>query len=197
MGVLKAMTRRAILALLTATLCATAFAGAAEVPRKATDFAIQTGPEKYIWLSEYAGKTAIVGFILTTCPHCQFTTGILNRIAKDYADRGVVVIESAIEPMSSLNIPAFVKKLSVTFPVGYNEQSYAAKFLGKEEHEPMLMPQIVFIDAKGMIRAQFAGDDPSFAEAIQEGTLRSEVDQLLKEQATSRPPARKAPAKTQ
>src|ERR1044071_4457959 len=89
-----------------------------KVPRPAPDIGNRVGPEKYIWLSQYSGKTCILAFILTTCPHCQFTTGILNRIQKDYAGRGVQVIESAIEPMSSLHIPDFEKKMGTEFPVG-------------------------------------------------------------------------------
>jgi peroxiredoxin len=180
------MTRSAVIAL----LCTSLFGTAAELPRKATDFAIQTGPEKYIWLSDYPGKTVVMAFILTTCPHCQFTTGLLNKIHKEYADKGVVVFESAIEPMSSLHIPDFVKNFGVTFPVGYNEQNYAGKFLGREENEPMFMPQVVIIDPKGMIRAQFGGDDLTFSEAIQETTLREKLDEIVNGQAAPKPPAR-------
>ncbi len=187
------MRRQAALAAIFSIAGCLIPAGAAEVPRKAPDFAIQTGRDKYIWLSEYSGKTVILAFILTTCPHCQFTTGILSKIQKDYAGKGVEVIESAIEPMSSLNIPDFVKKLGVTFPVGYDEQSYAGKFLGSGENEPMLMPQVVFVDAKEMIRAQYSGDDPGFAKGIQENTLRNKLDEILKGQATVKPPARKTP----
>ncbi|HWE52509.1 MAG TPA: TlpA disulfide reductase family protein [Bryobacteraceae bacterium] len=169
------------------------FAAAAEVPRKATDFAIQTGPGKYIWVNDFSGKTVVLGFILTTCPHCQFTTGILNRIHKDYADKGVVVLESAIEPMSSLHVPDFLKKFGVSFPVGYDEQNYAGKFLGKAENEPMMMPQVVLIDPSGTIRAQYAGDDLTFTEGIQETTLRDALNEIIKKQAASKPPARKAP----
>src|ERR1700689_2399345 len=101
-----------------------------EIPRRAPEFAIQTGPEKYIWLNQYAGKTVVLPFILTDCSHCKFTTGLLNGIQKDYADRGVQVVESAINTMSSLYIPGFVTKFKTTFPVGHNEGTYAAKFLG-------------------------------------------------------------------
>src|SRR5579871_6110194 len=62
------------------------------VPRKAENIGIQVGQEKYLWLSEYSGKTCIVAFILTTCPHCQFTTGVLNHIAKDYAGKDVQIL---------------------------------------------------------------------------------------------------------
>ena len=70
-----------------ATLLSACQAAAGEIPRKAIDCAVQTGPSKYIWLNEYAGKTVILAFILTDCPHCQFTTGILNKVQKDYAIR--------------------------------------------------------------------------------------------------------------
>jgi cytochrome oxidase Cu insertion factor (SCO1/SenC/PrrC family) len=44
-----------------------------QLPRKAAPFGVQTAPDKYTWLSEYEGKTCVIAFILTTCPHCQFT----------------------------------------------------------------------------------------------------------------------------
>ena len=55
-----------------------------------------------------------------------------------------------------------------------------AKFLGLPETEPMLMPQIVFIDRRGVIRRQFAGDNPGLANSIQDQTLRSALDETLK-----------------
>jgi thiol-disulfide isomerase/thioredoxin len=166
------------------------------VPRKANDIGIQIGTEKYLWLSEHSGKTVLLAFILTTCPHCQFTVGLLNKIQKDYADKGVEVIASAIEPMSSLHIPAFQKQFQVQFPVGYNEQSYVQKFLGRPDNDPMFMPQLAFVDRTGVIRAQFSGDDNGLAREIQDKTLRDALDKTLreggaKEAAPARPTARK------
>jgi hypothetical protein len=152
-----------------------------KVPRQAENIGIQTGPEKYLWLSDYAGKTCIVAVIMTTCTHCQFTTGILNRIQKDYADKGVQIVASAIEPMSSLNIPDFRKKFMPAFPVGYNDQNYLAKFLDRAPNEPMFVPQLVFIDRNGMVRVQFSGDEPGLDKEIQEKTLREALEKTLKE----------------
>jgi len=42
------------------------------------------------------------------------------------------------------------------------------------------MPQLVFIDRKGEIRAQYAGDDKFFAED-QEKRMREQIEALLKE----------------
>jgi len=169
-------------------------ANAADVPRKALDFAVQTAPDRYIWLSEHEGKTIVLAFILTTCPHCQFTTGILNKLEKEYSPKGVVFLESAIEPMSALHIPDFKKQMGTTFPVGYNEQGYASKFLGGGENDPMLMPQLVIIDGKGMIRSQFSGDDPGFARPVQEATIREAIEKAMKPEVPVRKVMKPAPA---
>lgn len=156
------------------------------VPRKASDIGIQVAPEKYIWLSEYLGKTCVVAVIQTTCPHCQYTTGILNKIQSEYGGRGVQVLATAIEPMSSLHIPDFQKNFKPQFPVGYNEQSYVMKFLGYPETEPMFVPQIVFVDRNGIVRVQFGGDDPAFNKDAQEKNIRDAVEKTLKDGAAVR-----------
>ena len=157
------------------------------IPRKAFDIGIQIGTEKYLWLSEQAGKTCVLAFILTTCPHCQFTVGLLNKIQKDYAEKGVVVMASAVEPMSSLHIPDFQKLFKPQFTVGYNDQSYVQKFLGRPDNDPMFMPQLVFVDRNGMIQAQYAGDDPALSNDIQEKSLRDAVENTLKAGAARKP----------
>lgn len=174
---MRSLARFAALASLAAALLPLQ---AADIPRKAPDFAVQTAQDKYIWLSEQEGKTVVLTFILTTCPHCQFTTGILNKLEKEYAPKGVVFLESAIEPMSSLHIPDFKAKFNVTFPVGYNDQNYVSKFLGRNENEPMFVPQMVIIDAKGMIQAQLGGDEPGFERDKQETVIRAAIEKAMK-----------------
>jgi len=152
-----------------------------KVPRKATDIGIQIAPEKYLWLSEHSGQTCILAFILTTCPHCQFTTGVLSRIAKDYAGKDVWIAASAVEPMSSLNIPDFKKTFTPAFPVGYNDQGYVSKFLGLPPNEPVFFPQVVFIDRNGIVRAQFTGGDKPMDKDIQEKSLRETLEKTIKD----------------
>jgi len=181
-------------------LAASLFAAGSEVftpqvPRPAGNFAVQTGPDKYIWLSEYSGKTVILAFILTDCTHCQFTTGLLNKIQHDFADRGVQVLASAIDSMSALKLPDFQKKFQPVFPLGYNDLKYATTFLGYAENDPMFAPQLVFIDRTGVIRAQFGGDNPALDKAIQDATLRAALDMTLREGRPPTPAA--APAKKQ
>jgi len=155
-------------------------------------FGIQTGPDKYIWLNEYEGKTCVLAFILTTCPHCQFTTGVLNKLQAEFANRGVQFIESAAEAMAGLHIADFKSKFHPAFPVGYNDQRYIAKFLGLAEDSPMMFPTIAMIDKHGMIRVQLSGDDKSMEKAIQEKSLREAIEKTMEAgQAAHRAPAPK------
>lgn len=168
------------------------------VPRKASDIGIQIGTDKYVWLSDQGGRTCVLAFILTTCPHCQFTIGLLNKIQKDYADKGVQVLATAVEPMSSLNIPEFTKKFQPQFPVGYNDQAYIQKFLGRPENDPMFFPQLAFVDRNGNIQVQFAGDNPALAKEIQDKSLRDALEKTLRAGAPEKPRAaapKAAPAK--
>jgi len=75
------------------------------VPRPAPDFAVQNRPGQIYLGSRIIRARPCAGFHPTDCSHCQFTTGLLKGIQKDYAAKGVEVLESAIETMSALHIP--------------------------------------------------------------------------------------------
>jgi peroxiredoxin len=162
-------------AILSMFFPALVLAAGGAVPRKAPEFRIQTGPQNYIQLSQYAGRTVLLAFVLTDCSHCQATTKVLNAIQKDYVIRGVQVLESAVDMAAPLRIDAFRRTLQPVFPVGYNRVEEAAKFLGYPPGVPMLMPVIVFIDRYGTIRAQFDGEDKAMKD--QDKNLRLTLDQ--------------------
>src|SRR5262249_4592114 len=98
-------------------LCAV-LAGAATIPRHSPEFAMTKAEGKQILLSQYNGKTIVFAFILTTCPHCQNTIGILSRLQPEYAARGVQVLACAIEDAARQNLPGFINQFKPAFPIG-------------------------------------------------------------------------------
>jgi cytochrome oxidase Cu insertion factor (SCO1/SenC/PrrC family) len=92
---------------------------AADVPRPSPDFAINMNDGSQIHLSQYQGKVVVFAFILTYCSHCQFTAQILSRLQKEYGPQGLQVVASAIDPMSSLKVPDFIKQFQPGYPVGF------------------------------------------------------------------------------
>jgi hypothetical protein len=80
--------------------------------------------------------------------------------------------------------------MGTIFPVGYNEESYVAKFLGLPPTAPMLFPSIAMVDARGVLRVQYDPDDTRLRNDTQEKTLREDLDKTIKEgQAPSKAPA--------
>ena len=159
---------------------AAAVASAAEVPRPSPDFAINMTDGQKILVSQYKGKVCVLAFILTTCPHCQKTVGYLATMQKEYGARGFQVLASAIEDMAAMNLPDFIKRFQPPFPVGFNNQNAVQDYLQHPVILRLLMPQVVFIDRQGTIRAQYAGDDKFFAED-QDKHIREQIEVLLKD----------------
>jgi peroxiredoxin len=157
-----------------------ALARAAEVPRPSPDFAVNMIGGQQIRVSQYKGKVCVLAFILTTCPHCQKTVGFLSTMQNEYGPRGLQVLASAIEDMAAMNVPDFIKRFRPPFPVGFDNQNAVQEYLQHPVIFRLLMPQLVFIDRQGIIRAQYAGDDKFFAED-QEKHLRDQIEALLKD----------------
>ena len=181
--------------LAVAALCALLSpAPRAETPRPASDLVIHLKDGKDLRVSQFKGKPTVLAFILTTCPHCQKTVGFLSKAHGEFAERGLGIVAAAIEEAAAKNLPGFLATFNPPFPVGYNtDQKIILEFL---QHPPMLllkMPVLVFIDAKGIVRAQYEGDAPFLAEDKQEQNIRHEIEGLL---AGALAPGKKAAAKS-
>ena len=165
-----------------------------KAPRPSPDFAVSLTDGSQIHVNQYQGKVVVLAFILTYCPHCQLTVQTLAKLQQEYAPRGLQVIASAIEDMASLAVPDFIKKFQPGFPVGYSPRNQVLDYLQHPVMFRLLMPQVVVIDRKGIIRTQLAGDDKFFDKADQEKNFREVLDPLLKE-GMAAPVARRKKAK--
>ena len=154
-------------------------APAATVPRPAPEFRIDLAGGKTASLSQYKGKTVALIFILTYCPHCQKIVSLLTEDQNQYGPRGFQVLASAIEDGAAAAVPGFVKKFNPPFPVGSNGRVPVLDFLQHPIAERLIMPQLVFIDREGAIRAQYSGDHPFLDEVQADKNLRRTIEQLL------------------
>jgi thiol-disulfide isomerase/thioredoxin len=179
-------------------LLVAALACAADLPRKAPDFAISLPNGSQLHLNQYQGKVVVLAFILTTCPHCQHAVRCLIEDQKQYGPRGLQVVASAIEQNAQSAVPGFVKSFQPPFPVGFNNPYAAIAFM---QHPPMLiphMPLIAFIDRHGMIRNQAEGDSPMFIHDEEvAANLRAEIEKMLAEGAPKKAPVKRTAAHRQ
>jgi len=171
------------------------FAGslwAAEIPRPAPDLAIPLPNGKQVKVSDYRGKVLCLMFILTTCPHCQDTTKMWEKIYPELAPQGFEVVEAAIN--DNPDVPGFVSQFKVPFPVGTAGVIPAWDYLQYPHEKRALVPFLVFIDRKGVIRAQYTGADEAFFDNQQEQHMRDEAEKLLNEGAGKAKPKHKTRA---
>jgi len=185
------MLKHGPLRMLAGICLATSLATAAEVPRPSPDFAIKMAGGKQILLSQYKGQICIVAFILTYCSHCQKAVRVLSTMQKEFGPQGLQVVASAVEDMAATHVQDFIKNFQPPFPVGFNDQMAMLDYL---QHSPMMrliMPQLVFIDREGIIRAQYRGEDKFFGDDLDKN-MREQIEALLKEEPA--PPKKPAPA---
>jgi peroxiredoxin len=174
---------------------------AAQLPRKAPEFVINTPDGKQLLLSSYRGKTVVLAFMFTTCTHCQHMAQVLSGVQKDYADKGVQVLGATFDPGAKTQTGVFNRIFATGFPCGYSTNEAVLHFLQQPETDPPFVPIVVFIDRSGTIRsvrmvtAETKPDSPEHKFfAAPETTVRAELDRML-DRATSAA-ARRTPPKS-
>jgi len=155
----------------------------ADIPRKAPELAVQMTDGQQLLLSQFRGKVVMIDFVHTTCPHCQNASSIVERLYKEYGPRGFQPLGVAFNDNASLLVPEFVKMLGLTYPVGVASRATVLEYVEHSLAEPLYVPQMVFVDRTGEIRAQHGGVNDDFLKGDLEKHLRDQIESLLKEPA--------------
>lgn len=167
------------------------FAADADLPRKAPELAYTVPGQGEQLLSQTRGKVVALEFILTTCPHCQASSRVMSQLQKDYGSRGFQALDIAINAADEGRTPAqandlvqaFANNFQTAFPVGWTPREQMLAFAGFSVMNRFVVPQLVLIDRKGMIRFQTPPlGDPL---AMQEATMKQRVEDLLAESTSS------------
>ncbi len=167
------------------------FAADADLPRKAPELAFTVPGQGDQLLSQTRGKVVALEFILTTCPHCQAASRLMSQLQRDYGSRGFQALDIAINGVDDGRTPAqanelvqtFANNFQTAFPVGWIPREQMLAFTGFSITNRFVVPQLVIIDRKGMIRYQ----TPPLGDQIQmqEATIKQRVEELLAEGPSS------------
>ena len=164
----------------------------AQVPRQAPEFAIQMPqPSGQNLLSQYKGKVVCIEFLYTTCPHCQTASQLMSRLQTEYGPKGFQALGVAFNDMSHMLVRDFVRDFKVNYPIGYSTREPVHSFLQNDPKHSLHVPQMVFIDRKGVIRHQSLPQADS--QTSTEPFMRKMIETLLKEPAAATPTKRSKP----
>lgn len=149
------------------------------LPRKSPEFTITEGPNKESLLSSYRGKVVVLAFVHTTCVHCQQYSALLTKLHRELGSKGFQPIDVAWNPQAEMLVPGFIKQVGIDFPVGHSAWDPIMSYLGFSVMDRPVVPLIVVIDKKGMIRAESPPNgDPNLQD---ETKLRALIESLLAE----------------
>jgi cytochrome oxidase Cu insertion factor (SCO1/SenC/PrrC family) len=153
---------------------------AAETPRPSPELTLQRYGAVPFKLSQLRGKVVALAFINTTCSHCQNLTVSFKTIQRDYAARNVQLVACAIDENVVTNFPMYLRAFEPNFTAGYTTDAAAKQYLKWNETRDgvLMVPYMIFIDARGVIRGDFNGKDGFFGEADKH--IRAELDKLTK-----------------
>jgi peroxiredoxin len=157
---------------------------AAQIPRPAPDLTVPLPNGKLAKVSDYRGKVLVLMFMLTTCPHCQHTTLLLEGMYPELKPKGFDVLQVALN--QNPDIPSFVSQYKDPFAIGTGDVLQAVDYIQWPHDKRPLVPFLVFIDRKGTIRAQYTGVDETFFDNNAEQHIRTEIDKLLNEGGTAK-----------
>lgn len=164
------------------------------VLRPSPEFKVRLIDGSQVTLSSFRGKVVALLFVFTTCPHCQHASEVFTRLAAEYGSRGFQPIDVAFNTMANMYVRDFIKDHGVSYPVGYDTPENVMAYLGYSIMDRYVVPQIVWIDRKGNIRAQtppMGNDDKMY----QESYWRSMIETLTKEPMSTAAPHRTTSAK--
>ncbi len=167
------------------TMIHTGVSPAATIPRPSPEYGFETPGGKQVLLSQYKGKVVMLGFYLTTCPHCKDTVKVIEKLYREYGSQGFQPLGVCINDMAKMLTPDFIKEQGATFPIGYGQRDAAYGYLQHPTMLQLYMPTIVMIDRKGQITAQYMGGDLIFGRDMveREKNFRKLIEDALKKPA--------------
>ena len=125
------------------------------VPRKASEFLITMPDGRTQSVLSLKGHVVVLCFIHTTCPHCQSLTRLMDQYYRQYSNQGFLPVAIAWNEGARELVPQFVKQFDLYMPVAYSDRAAVLGYLGiSMMDQRLVVPQMVWIDRKGMVRAQ-------------------------------------------
>jgi cytochrome oxidase Cu insertion factor (SCO1/SenC/PrrC family) len=150
------------------------------------EFTLELAAGQKINLSSFRGKCVAIEIFKTTCPHCQESMPIVQKLYKEYAAKGFQPLAVAVDQYPATLVAEFVKRYGITFPVGWASIEDICAFL-EIQPQQLYVPTLATFQRSGKVHARHLAGEPFFN--MQEANLRNEIEYLLA-------PAKAAPKKT-
>jgi peroxiredoxin len=117
----------------------------------APDFTLQDLSGKSVKLSDQKGKVVLVEFWATWCPPCRESIPTLEKLHRQYAAKGLVILAVSVDEGGLDAVKKFVAEHKMTYPVLQGTDDVTGKYMVR------LIPAMFLVDKQGNIKKQFMG----------------------------------------
>ncbi len=114
-------------------------------------YAMQTDTGTSASLAGYRGKIVVMNLWASWCPPCRAEMPDLERLARQFAARGVVVV-GVNQGESAQRAAAFAQSLGITFPIWVDDQQRYGRV-----YAALGLPTTVIIGRNGVVVRGFDG----------------------------------------
>jgi len=166
------MTRRGLI------LSATALAAQTTKKPAGPSLTVSLPGGKSMKTSQMAGGPCAVTIFKTTCPHCQKSLPIMEKVMKEFSAKGFHAVAVAVDQNPEPLVLDFAKNYKISFPLGWASIDDICKFLDLKP-EQLYVPALMVLDRSGKVRGRYPGGDAFFN--MEEANLRNLVEMLVKE----------------
>jgi peroxiredoxin len=146
--------------------------GGSLVGSRAPEFALKDMSGSYVSVTALRGKVVVINFWATWCPPCRLEMPALNRLYKDYRDRGLVVIAVTTES-SERGIKNYLKETHLSLPIVLDRDGRVSRVYGV-----FSLPTSFVIDRSGTVVLHYMGDQNWDGLEV-----RSKIEALLERKA--------------
>ena len=154
-------------------LCALALA-AAEPARRAPGFCLIDTTGQWQDLADYRGKTVLLEFMQTTCPHCAALVPVLTGLRQKYGDK-LAVLSVALTPDTPQAMQQFAAGHKLSYPLMLDMGQVAVSYVRAGSID---FPTVYLIDGNGMIRDHWSYTALT-KDAFEGGGIERAVDKLM------------------
>ena len=107
-------------------------------------FRVATPDNRQLALSEYKGRVVFLNFWATWCKPCEEEMPSMERLHRRFKDKGLVVLAISEDADGAGLVTPYIKKHSLTFPVGLDPKMSVAGLYGV-----WAIPSTFIIDKQG------------------------------------------------
>ncbi len=116
-----------------------------------SDFTLQDMQGKTVTLSENKGKVVLLEFWATWCPPCRPAVPVLERLHKQYKDKGLVVLAVSLDFGGWDELPPYIKQHGITYRVLKGTDRVAIQY------QVRTIPMFLVLNKEGKIVRRYFG----------------------------------------